>query len=144
MDWLRGSRLGFDRRFKLKHRLFDGGLGLGGNFHHRDFGDGCRWRFRLNWRGAGCQFRVGKTGGTLEPAAKLAEALGATQVGAFDMDLLELGSELGGAAVITRAKDKVEKFFEGGGVARRAAQNSFEKADGFLRETVAGEKIDVR
>ena len=90
-------------------------------------------------RRAGCQFRVGKTGGALESAPELAEALGTAQVGAFDVDLLELGSEFGSAAVVARAEDKVEKLFECGGVSRCAAQNSFEKADSFLSETVAGE-----
>ena len=55
------------------------------------------------------------------------------------MDLLELGSELGGTAVVSRAEDKVKKLFESGSVARGTAQNRFEKADGFLGQAVAGE-----
>jgi hypothetical protein len=140
---LGGSWLSLDWCFKFRHGLFDDGLRVGGNFHHGHFRDGRRWRFRLNRRGAGCQFRVGETGGALESAAKLAEALGTTQVGALDMDLLELGSQFGGAAIVSRAEYKVEKLFESGSVARRAAQDSFEKSDSFLGEAVAGKKIDV-
>ena len=64
-------------------------------------------------------------------------------VGMVDMNLLKLGSEFRGTAVVASTEHKVEKFFEGGGVPRSAAQNGFEKADGFLRQTVAGKKIDI-
>src|SRR5580704_7587653 len=60
-----------------------------------------------------------------------------------DMDLLKLGGKLGGAAIIARAEDEVEKLFEGWSVARRATQNGFQEADGFLREPVAGEQVDI-
>jgi hypothetical protein len=60
------------------------------------------------------------------------------------MDLLELGSQLGGAAIVACAEDKIEKLFKRGSVTRSAAQDSFEKTDGFLSQAVAGEEVDVR
>src|ERR1700675_245013 len=143
LDRLGAGGFGSHRCCKLKHGFFADRLGLGGDFHRGDFRDGCRGSFLLGGRGTGCQLGVGKTGGALESAAKLAEALGAAQVGTVDVDLLKLGSKLSGAAVVAGTEDKVEKFLKGWRVARSAAQNGFEKADSFLRETVAGEKVDV-
>ena len=58
--------------------------------------------------------------------------------------MFELSSELGGSAIVAGAENKIEKFFEGWSVTRSAAQNGFEQADGFLRQTVTGEKVDIR
>jgi hypothetical protein len=95
-------------------------------------------------RSDGGKFRVGEAGSALEPAAKFAETLGTPKVRTVDMDLFELGSEFGGAAIVTSAQNEIEKLFESRRMARRAAQNGFEKADGFLGQAVAGKEIDVR
>src|SRR6266480_1173189 len=59
------------------------------------------------------------------------------------MNLFELRSQFGGAAVVAGAENKIEKFFEGGGMTRGAAQNGLEQSDGLLRETVAGKQVYV-
>src|SRR5438034_4444522 len=59
------------------------------------------------------------------------------------MNLFELRSQFGGAAVVAGAENKIEKFFEGGGMTRGAAQNGLEQSDGLLRETVAGKHVYV-
>src|SRR6266576_3654670 len=95
-------------------------------------------------RGCGTsQFLVRKSGGALEAAAQFRKALGAALVAGLGMNLFELRSQFGGAAVVAGAENKIEKFFEGGGMTRGAAQNGLEQSDGLLRETVAGKQVYV-
>jgi hypothetical protein len=118
--------------------------GLGGNFFHGNLRNRRGGSLRLDRRREGGQIRIAKTGGALESAAKLAETLGATLVGTIDMDLFELGGKLGRTAIIAGPEDKIEKLFKSRSVSGSTAQNGFEKTDGFLGKTIAGEKIDVR
>ena len=60
------------------------------------------------------------------------------------MKFFKTSSKFGCATVIGRGENKIQKLFECRRVTRRAPQNSFEQADGFLREAVAREQIDVR
>src|SRR5262249_6542579 len=115
------------------------------------FGDGnlefflCSgWGFGFRRSGLGKQILIGKAGGTLEAASKFAETFRAGCFAAFFVNLFELRGKFRCAAVVSCTKNEVEKFFECRGVARRAAKNSFEKADGFLSKAVACEKVYVR
>jgi hypothetical protein len=105
-----------------------------GGFHHFDFGDGwfrsnlgrcCGRRFfrrslsgsdRGHWRRRSnnlCDLLVSESGGTLEAPAKLAKAFGAAGIAAVAMNLFELSSKFGGAAVVASPQHKVEQLFEG-------------------------------
>ena len=86
---------------------------------------------------------VGETRGALEAAAKFAETLGSAGVALLVMNLFELRGKFGGAPIVAGTEDEIEKFFQRRGVTRRAAQNRFEQADGFLRQAVAGEEVYV-
>src|SRR5690348_2410633 len=140
--WFGGGRR--SRRGLGGRRFFLDCGRLGGNFLHGNFRNRRGGGFRLDRRREGGQIRIAQTGGALESAAKLAETLGATLVGTIDVNLFELGGELGGTAIIAGPEDKIEKLFKSRSVPRSAAQNGFEEADGFLGKAIAGEKIDVR
>src|SRR5262249_20580103 len=91
----------------------------------------------------GHEFFVGNSRGALEAAAKFAETLGAGRFAPFLVNLFELRSKFCGAAIVSRAKNEIEKFFEGRRMARSATENCFKQADRFLRQAVAGKEIDV-
>src|SRR5262249_55266551 len=105
----------------------------------------CRWGSGLLCGGLRLHaFFGGNSRGALEAATKFAETLGTARFAPLFVNLLKLSGEFGRAAVISRAKNEIEKLFKGRRVARSTAENCFEQADCFLGQTVAGKKIDVR
>src|SRR5215470_17696950 len=59
------------------------------------------------------------------------------------MSSFQLCGKFRGAPVIARPEYKIEKLFEGWRMAWRAAQDRFEQANRFLRQTVAGKQIHI-
>jgi hypothetical protein len=109
--------------------LLDGNLGI---------------RVFLRGRASSQKICVGKARGTLKAAAQFTKALSTGRVTAFRMNALKFGGKFGGAAVVAGAENEIQQFFKRRSMARGAAKNRFEKADGFLRQSVAGEEIDIR
>src|SRR6266700_1405642 len=139
--FLHGSRSG---RRRSGRRFFRGGFR--GDFGYRSLHRlrfGGLWGRRFRRRDRTRQFRIRQTSGTLEAAAQFPKSFGAALVARLTMDLFQLRGEFGGAPVVTCAEDEVEQFFECRRVARRAAQNGLKQTNGFLRESVAGEQVDV-
>ena len=59
------------------------------------------------------------------------------------MNVLKMGSQLRGPAIVSGTENEIQQFFQGRCVRGSAAQYGFEQANRFLRQAVAGKQVDV-
>ncbi len=59
------------------------------------------------------------------------------------MNVLKLGSQFRGPAIVSGTENEIQQFFQCRRVRGSATQYGFEQANGFLRQAIAGEQVDV-
>ena len=101
--------------------------------------------YRLRHSGRYCcgDFVVVQPGGALESAAQLPKTFAAADISTARMNVFQLRGKLRRAAVVAGTQHEIQQFFQRRCVRGSAAQDRFKQADGFLRQSVAGEQVHI-